>query len=85
MEVKDINIYPNITKTIKIVKMQISVMDMELFKSVSLRVVMFDENDIAVDVKVMTLDQSNGYNQWNNDDNFVIEWVKKQLAIGKYG
>lgn len=85
MEIKDINIYPNITKTIKIVKMQIGVMDMELFKSVTLRVVMFDENDIAVDVKVMTLDQSNGYNQWNSDDNYVIEWVKKQLAIGKYG
>lgn len=81
---EDIPVYPNITKTTKIVKMQIEVMEIKLFEYITLQVVFFTEEGNPIDVKIMKIDKTNGYNDWGNDDNFILEWVKKELAIGKY-
>lgn len=77
-----IPVYPNIKKTIDITGMKISIMDLELFKSVSLRVV-FYADETPVDAKVMIMDESNGYLDWKTDD-YIQDWVKKQLSLGKY-
>lgn len=77
-----IPVYPNIKKSIDITAMQITIMDLVLFKSVTLRVVFYADT-IPVDVKVLTLDETNGYLDWHTDD-FIQDWVKKQLSLGKY-
>lgn len=77
-----IPVYPNIKKSIDITAMQISVMDLVLFKSASFRIV-FYSGEVPVDVKVLTLDETNGYLDWKTDD-FIQDWVKRQLSLGKY-
>jgi hypothetical protein len=84
MNFKEVNIYPNIKKTVNLVKMKIEVIEMTLFESVVLSVLFYDENDMPIESRVFKMDKSNGYNEWNNDDAYVVEWIKKQLKIGIY-
>jgi len=84
MNSQEINVYPNIKRTVNIVKMNIRVMDMVLFESVTMCVTFINEENIPIENKVLVLNKSNGYDEWLNDDNYVVEWVKKQLQIGIY-
>jgi hypothetical protein len=84
MNYQEINVYPNFKKITNIVKLQIQVMDIVLFESVTLRVTFFSEDDVPVENKVMKMDKTNGYDDWKNDDSYVAEWVKQQLKIGIY-
>jgi len=84
MNSQEINVYPNIKRTVNIVKMNIRVMDMVLFESVTMCVTFINEENIPIENKVLVLNKSNGYDEWLNDDNYVVEWVKKQLQIGVY-
>jgi hypothetical protein len=79
-----IPVYPNIKKIVNISSMKIEIMDMTLFQSVTLRVIFFSDENIPVDVKVFVMDKSNGYNQWANDDKYIVTWVQQQLQIGKF-
>ena len=84
MNSQEINVYPNIKRTVNIVKMNIRVMDMVLFESVTMCVTFINEENIPIENKVLVLNKSNGYDEWMNDDGYVVEWVKKQLQIGLY-
>jgi hypothetical protein len=64
--------------------MSIEPIELKLFESLSMSVLFFDENDKLIDAKKMVLDQTNGYNEWGNDDKFIITWIKQQLSIGLY-
>lgn len=79
MNFQEINVYPNIKVSKTIVKAQIQIIDIKLFENVRLMVRLLDENDIAVENRILTMDKSNGYDEWKNDDNFVLKWVKEQL------
>lgn len=74
-----ITIYPPIKKSISMNQITVRVFELKLFEYVKICVVLYDYNGNAVDNRVYTIDTTNGYNDWNNDDKFIIEWVKKQL------
>lgn len=76
----DFNIYPNITITKKIVAGRISVFDYVPFESARIGVMLKDEDGICVENRIYTLDSSNGFNEWGNNDNFLIAWVKNKLS-----
>jgi len=84
MNIQEVNVYPNIKRTVNIVKMNIRVMDMTLFENIILSVTFLNEDNIPVETKVLKMDKSNGYDEWMNDDGYVVEWVKQQLQIGIY-
>lgn len=84
MNFQEVNVYPNLKKVINIVKLQIRVMDMVLFESITLIVTFFSEDNVPLETKIMKMDKTNGYDDWKNDDNYVTEWVKQQLKIGIY-
>jgi hypothetical protein len=79
MNYQQINIYPNITIAKKIVKAEIIVLELRLFESVKLMIRLMDENDCIIDARVLTMDNET-YKNWNNDDSYVIKWVKEQLS-----
>lgn len=83
MEKLEFNVYPNMTQTVKIVKATVEVIEMQLFKSATIRVILLDEYEKTVDIKLFVLDESNGYNDWKTDD-YIVDWVQKELKIGKY-
>lgn len=81
---KEINVFPNLSKVEKIVKAQISVIELQLYKSVTVRVILLNEDDRIVDIKQFVIDETNGYNDWGNSDDFIVEWIQRELKIGKY-
>ena len=76
----DFNVYPNINVISKIVRAEVHIIQLILFKSVNLAVVLFDENNKAIKSQNLLLDETNGYDLWTNDK-WLIEWVKTQLSM----
>ena len=80
MNSSDFNVYPNITITKKVVSGRISVFNYIPFQSAGIAVMLNDENGVCVDNRVFTLDASNGFGEWGNNDLFIINWVKTKLS-----
>ncbi len=76
----EFNIYPNITITRRIVSGRISVFDYIPFESARIAVMLKDEDGLAIDNRLFTLDVSNGFDEWGNNDSFLIAWVKNKLS-----
>ena len=76
---KEVNVYPNIKVQKTICKAQIKIMEIELFESITIMVRLVDENGIIVESRILRMDKSNGYDQWANDDTYVLKWVSNQL------
>lgn len=76
----DFNVYPNITVSSKIIKAEVHIIKLVLFKSVNLAVVLYDETNRAVKSHNLILDESNGYSQWT-EDKWLIDWIKTQLNM----
>lgn len=74
----EFNIYPNIKQSVTICKATIWVQTYVMFKSATLCVTLYDINDSVVTVKLYTLEGSD-FLAWGTDDNYVVNWVKKQL------
>jgi hypothetical protein len=76
----EVNVYPNIKVYKTICKAQIKILEIKLFEQITVMVRLLDENGIIVESRVLTMDKSNGYDQWANDDNYVLKWVSTQLS-----
>ena len=76
----EFNLYPNIKKTITIVKARYNVFDYVPYQSARIAVQFIDDQDAGVENKILELNTTNGFNQWGNDDKFLETWIKKQLA-----
>jgi len=76
---KEVNVYPNIKVQKTICKALIKIMEIELFEGITIMVRLVDENGIIVESRILRMDKSNGYDQWANDDSYVLNWVKNQL------
>lgn len=74
----DFNVYPNINVMSKIVRAEVHIIQLILFKSVNLAVVLFDENNKAIKSQNLLLDETNGYDLWTNDK-WLIDWVKTKI------
>lgn len=74
-----ITIYPPIKKTVTMNQISVNVFEFKLFEYVKISVVLYDYDGNAIENRIFTIDTTNGYNDWTNDDKFIIEWAKKRL------
>ncbi len=67
-----------ITTTKTITKFNINYITVNLFDSVNINVVLFDENNLPCDTKnyIMNGDE---YKLWGDDDNYIVEWIKSKI------
>ena len=71
-------IYPPIKREQKINQFKVEVSQLILFTSVSLNVILYDADDKFVCVKMVRLD-GDDYNEWSEDDSYIIKYVRKLL------
>ena len=71
-------VYPNLKKTINIVKFKFNILEIILFKSVRVAVYLFNENDLLIESR-QYLFQDSEYNAWSNDDKYIINLIKQKL------
>ena len=67
-----------ITKVNTINKFNISSIIVDLFNSVTITLFLYDNDNKMVDVKTLKM-TTEEYQQWGNDDNYIIEYVKNKL------
>jgi hypothetical protein len=80
---QEINVYPNIKRTVSIVKLSVRPMEIELFKYIRIHVLFMDENNSPIDSKIHTI-EGEDYKAWGNNDEYIIDWVKKLYKLGQY-
>jgi hypothetical protein len=68
-----------ITTTDIATKLKLEIVSLELFTSCVIRVLFYNATDNLIKIEIVTLDTE--YNSWNNDDNFIFEYVKRKLEI----
>lgn len=61
---------------------ELQVMNLVLFKSVTLLVSLFDENYYIIDNKTFTIADEE-YTNWSNDDNYLLDLVLTKLQLNK--
>lgn len=71
--------YPPILKQTKVNQFKVEVSQLILFESVSLNVLLFDQDNNFVCVKMVRL-EGEDYKAWSNDDQFIVQYVKKILT-----
>jgi len=71
-------LYPPIKTETKINQFKIEVSQLILFESVSINVLLFDQYDRFIKVKMIRL-EGDDYKAWSNDDKYIIDYVKKVL------
>ena len=74
----DIVPFEQIKKTIA-TKIDIRVTDIELFKSATMHVVLYDSNMNLIEVLYIKID-GDDYQKWQGDDSYVIQYVAKKIG-----
>jgi hypothetical protein len=72
----EFNIYPNLKKSITLVKAEIKILKLKLFESVRIMVYLKDKNVSVMDTRYFLIDKTNSYNDWTNDEKALIESLK---------
>ena len=67
-----------ITTTKIINKFTIENITVNLFNSVKINVVLFDDTFKPVDYKILTMENEE-YKLWGDDDNYIINWITEKL------
>jgi hypothetical protein len=67
-----------ITRTKLITKMKIEVMSILLFESCNIRILFCDDDNSIIDCKILIMENED-YTNWSNDDNYIIDFVKKNI------
>jgi hypothetical protein len=70
----------NIITTKTVTSFVIDRIELTLFKKALITIVIYDSAKIPVDVRSIELAGSD-YEQWNNDDNYVVQYVCNQLGF----
>ena len=65
--------------TTKLVICKIIKVDITLFTKADITVVFSAQDGASNQIQYLVMDQSNGYNEWNNDDTYLVEWVKSHI------
>jgi hypothetical protein len=65
------------TTTYNITSFSVSVLSLELFKSVTLSIVYYADKGV-VDTELITL-KDQAYMDWNNNDQYIIDYVKNNI------
>ncbi len=53
--------------------------EIKLFEYLDLTVYLLDSRGQILDNKILKLENED-YQKWSNDDNYVIQWIKKQIS-----
>ena len=65
--------------TTKITNCKILKVDITLYTKADITVMFFTEMGGAYNTQHLVMDTSNGYNEWNNDDTYLVDWVKTHI------
>ena len=71
--------YPQMCKVVKINQFKIVDVKIDLFKSASFTVLLYDINDQLCDSRFYTLSQEE-YSKWFNDDSYLVKVAKDKLS-----
>ena len=74
----EFKIYPNLTITKKIVRAEVSIVEIKLFESARIAVMLYDEENKVQSVKQLILNKENGYDNWTTDK-WLLDWVKAKI------
>lgn len=74
----EFNVYPNITRTMKICKAKYQVLEIVLFKHVRIAVYLYNENNLLIEAKQYVI-EGNEYQNWNNDDTYIVNLLKQKI------
>ena len=69
-----------LTQTSNCTTMRIEITQLILFTSCQFRVTFFNENGELVKSQILNMGLGD-YQQWQDNDEFVVQWVKTQLEI----
>jgi hypothetical protein len=73
---------PYVKPSVDITSVQIRVMNLVLFTSVSINAMLMGNNNKFIDVKQYTL-TGDDYTNWSNDDTYIVNYVLAQLGLTK--
>lgn len=76
----NIEIKYNFTQNIECVSMRIEIIFLTLFTNCQFRVSLYDKLDNFVKSYIFML-EGDEYLAWNNDDQYIIDWIKSKLPI----
>ena len=71
-------IYPPIKKYIIMNQIKISIFELQLYEYVRVSVILYDQDQVPRDNRLYKL-EGDEYNNWANDDNYIITYVKNKL------
>lgn len=78
---KPISVQASTITTVRTISsFSIRVQQLDLFKSVSLVVMLFDTDGNIVETKFLTL-EGEDYLGWNNDDQYIVNYVANKLNL----
>lgn len=69
--------------TTQLVTCKIVKVDITLFTKADITVMFFSNTGAGMEIQYLVMDQSNGYNEWNNDDTYLVDWVKNNIVPPK--
>jgi len=68
------------TTSVTVTSFTVQCKSLDLFKGASFIVNTFDINGKLISCQVLNMDQVT-YNQWNNNDTFIIQWTADKLGF----
>ena len=68
------------TETMAITSMNIEITQLILFTSCQFRITFFSQDETPIKCQILNMGLGD-YQQWEANDEFVIQWVKTQLEI----
>ena len=72
------NIYPNITRIIKIVKFTYQILEIKLFEYVRVACYFYSDQDVMIEARQYII-EGDEYDAWSNDDKYIINLLKQKI------
>lgn len=74
----EFNVYPNITRTMKICKAKYQVLEIVLFQFVRIAVYLYNEHNLLIEAKQYVI-EGDEYTNWTNDDKYIVNLLKQKI------
>lgn len=77
------NLYPNITKIVKLVGFKYDILELKLFESLRVAVYLFDENNNMIKATQFLI-EGEEYKAWGDDDKYIVNLLRNKLQTLSY-
>lgn len=77
MNAPEFNVYPNITRTMKICKARYQILEVILFKSIRIAVYLYNEHDLLIEAKQYVIEGPE-YDNWT-EDKYLVNLLKEKI------